>query len=220
MPNPLSMIMAGVSIAGTVGSAVVQSGAASDAAASQVEAADKGVAEQRRQFDLVQKVLSPYVEAGDTALTSQLNLLGLGGADAEKAAIDRISGGSNYLTQVAEGENAILQNASATGGIRGGNTQAALAQYRPALLNNLIQQQVGDFGNIATRGQNAAAQTGTAAQNTGNQVSNLYGQVGAAQAGNALAQGKVGSNLFSGLSQIGGQLAGSVPATSSLRTPF
>lgn len=220
MPDPLSAIMAGVSVIGSVGSAVAQSSAAGAAADAQTEAADKGIAEQRRQFDLVQEVLSPYVQAGDTALTSQLNLLGLGGEEAEQAAIDRISGGSNYLTQVAEGENAILQNASATGGLRGGNTQAALAQYRPTLLNNLVQQQVGNLGGIATRGQNAAAQTGTAAQNTGNQISNLYGQVGAAQAGNALAQGQVGANLFGNLSQIGGQLAGQVPLASSLRTPF
>jgi hypothetical protein len=102
-----------------------------------------------------------------------------------------------------------LQTASATGGLRGGNLQGALAQFRPALLSSLIDQQYGRLGGLTTLGQNAAAGTGAAAQTMGTNVTNLLGQQGAAAAGGELAQARAfgaipsaisgGLGLFSGL---------------------
>ena len=56
---------------------------------------------------------------------------------------------------VQQGQDAILQNASAIGGLRGGNTQAALAQFRPALLSQLIAEQYNRLGGLSSLGQNA-----------------------------------------------------------------
>ncbi len=202
--------LAGVAVGGaTLVSGIMQSQAAGDAAAIQGAASQAGIDEQRRQFDKVQELLKPYTEAGVPALEAQQAFLGLKGPEAERAAIERIQGGQTFQALQQQGENAILQNASATGGLRGGNLQGALAQFRPALLSNLIEQQYGRLGGLTTLGQNAAAGTGAAAQTMGTNVTNLLGQQGAAAAGAEIAQGKAfgaipsaisgGLGLFSGL---------------------
>lgn len=205
--------------AALVGSALLgarsQSSAARRAANAQTQAADAGIAEQRRQFDRVQELLNPFVDAGTQALQGQLNLAGLGGLEAQQAAIQQIAQGPEFTEMVQQGENAILQNASATGGLRGGNTQASLAQFRPAALNSLINQQYGRLGGLAGMGQNAAAGVGSAGMQTGANVSNLMQQQGAAQAGGALASGQAWGNLFG---QIG-QFAGAV-GTGAIANPF
>ena len=186
-----------------------QKKAASSAAASQSAAALAGIDEQRRQFDVAQGLLAPFTEAGTSAIGGQLALAGLSGPEAEQAAIQRIEQGPQFQALTQQGEEAILQNASATGGLRGGNTQAALAQFRPQVLSSLINQQFSNLGGIAGLGQASAAGTANAALNTGQQVSGLLGQQGAAQAGGALARGQVGANLASQVAGGLGQIVGS-----------
>lgn len=104
-----------------------------------------------------------------------------------------------------QGEDAILQNASATGGIRGGNTQGALARFRPQLLNQFFQQQYARLAGITELGQNAAAGVGNAGLSTGANISNILTNNGSAQAAAAGAQGQVFSNA---IGSLGGLIAG------------
>ena len=199
----MSFIAAAVVGSAVVG-AVVQKKSAKSAAASQSASAQQGIDEQRRQFDVAQGLLKPFTEAGTSAIGGQLALAGLSGPEAERAAIQRIEGGAQFQSLVQQGEEGILQNASATGGLRGGNTQAALAQFRPQILSGLINQQFSNLGGIAGLGQASAAGTAAAAQNTGAKISNLLQQQGAAQAGGALASGQASANLAS---QVAGGIA-------------
>jgi hypothetical protein len=160
---------------------------AGEAADAQIAAGDRGIAENRRQFDTVRELLKPYVDAGTGALGSYRNLSGLGGADAQRSEIDMLRGGPQFGSLVQQGEDAILQNASATGGLRGGNTQGALAEYRTNVLSGLIDKQLGRYGGLISIGQNSAAGTGNAAMQTGVNNSNLMQQQGAAQAGGIVA---------------------------------
>ena len=195
--------------AATLGSAViggvVQSNAARSAAGAQTEAAEAGIAEQRRQFDLIQGLLEPYVGAGESALLQQMALGGMSGPEAQQAAIAAIEGGQEFETLTRSGEEAILQNASATGGLRGGNVQGALAQFRPQVLSSLINQQYGRLGGLTTLGQNAAVGTGNAGMQTGTNIANLYGQQGAAAAGSALATGSAWGNALGGMGTLAGR---------------
>ena len=163
---------------------------AKSAAKTQAEASMAGIAEQRRQFDAMQKLLSPYVSAGTGALSSMSALSGASGADAQAKAIAAIEGGSEYKALTAQGENAILQNAAATGGLRGGNTQGALAQFRPALLSSLINQKYSQYSGLAQMGQASAAGVGSAGLQTGTNIASLLQQQGAAQAVGQLATGQ------------------------------
>lgn len=195
---------------------VVSSRASSRASNAQTAAADAGIAAQERQFAAVQKLLRPYVSAGTGALDAQEDILGLDGASQQQRAIAAIRRSPQFAELTRQGENGILQNASATGGLRGGNTQGALAQFRPALLSALIDQQFARLGGLSSMGANAAAGVGNAGMQTGNNISNLYGQIGAAQAGNALAQGAAVNSSIAGLTGAFGRYIGGQP---TLGTP-
>ena len=158
--------------------------------------------------------LDPYQSGGAQAFQQQQNILGLGDPGSQQAAYDAMAQSPQFQAMQQQGENAMLQNASATGGLRGGNMQAALAQFRPELLNELMQKQYSNLGGIAGAGlqtaQNAASMgqasaAGQAAQGiqSGNAIAGLLGQQGAAQAGGMIAGSKgVGSGLGQ-LMQVG-----------------
>jgi hypothetical protein len=174
----------------------MQASAASDAAGIQAGAAEAGIAEQRRQFDALQALLKPYTEAGLPALEQQQAFLGLRGPEEERAAIERISGGERFQELTRQGEEALLQRASATGGLRGGNIQGALAQFRPQVLNQLIEEQYGRLGGMTQLGQRSAAGVGAAGMETGVNVANLLSQQGAARAGGELGEARAYGQLF------------------------
>jgi hypothetical protein len=198
----------GGSVVGGVLSGKAQKKAANAAAGAQTEATELGIEEQRRQFDAVQKLLAPYVNAGTGALTAQQNLLGLGGVDAQRAAITQLEQSPQFQSLTQQGEQGILANASATGGLRGGNVQGALVQFRPQLLSQLIDQQYGRLGGLTSMGQNAAAGTGNAGMQTGQGISNLLQQQGAAQAGAALASGRANAQMIGSIGNAVGTFAG------------
>jgi hypothetical protein len=250
MPGPL---IAGV--VGSVASAGIAANSASTAAKAQGKAANQQIAESRRQFDVIQNLMRPYVEAGTTGLQAQLDLMGIGGRtatgpaittvpgqggapakytvngqtfntmaeaqaysdanktggisaqDAQRAAIDGLANGEQFQALTDQGEYALLASKSATGGLRGGDTAAAMAQFRPAMLQGLIDRQLAQYGGLAANGQSAAAQTGVAAQQTGQQVNQALGDRGAARAGAALAQGQAYQNAGAGILQTLGGLA-------------
>jgi hypothetical protein len=199
MPDPVTgLIVGGSQLLG----GMMQADAASEAAGIQAGASEAGIVEQRRQFDALQALLKPYTEAGLPALQQQQALLGLQGPEAEQAAIERIRGGETFQALAQQGEEALLQRASATGGLRGGNIQGALAQFRPALLNQAIEQQYGRLGGMTSLGQQSAAGVGTAGMQTGTNVANLLAQQGAARAGGELGEAKAFSGLFNLPAQV------------------
>ena len=205
---PVAAAVVGSAVVGGVMSSKAQKSAARSASNAQIQASEMGVEEQRRQFDAVQKLLKPYADAGLSGLSGQQDLLGINGTAAQQTAIGNINNSAEMQTYLQQGENAILQNASATGGLRGGNTQAALAQFRPQLLNQLINQRYQNLAGMTALGQNAAAGTGNAGMQTASNISNLYQQTGAAQAGAALAQGQASANMWNGVTGAIGQVAG------------
>lgn len=193
--------LAGIAVGGaTLVSGLAQADAAQSAAETQAGASAAGIAEQRRQFDVVQKLLEPYVTGGTKAFEQQQALVGVQGPEAQKAAIAQLQAGPTFQALQQQGENALLQQASATGGLRGGNVQAALAQFRPQLLSQLIEQQYGQLGGLAKYGQASAAGTGAAAQETGGNIAQLLAAQGAATAGGQLAAGKAFASIPSAIS--------------------
>ncbi len=306
------LISAGIGLAGSM----MQEDAAGQASQIQQNGSQQQIAEYRRQFDAVQKLMSPYVQTGTDALSQKRQLLGLGslntrpqysreelrnqlvgrftkagvapGATAGKTWQQGVTGWEDYASQndrtnstgiyapgvngtyshtpyksgefvdngqqvggideeglnaeiermfaaqssrdgmasaddeqaaaiakfenspyfkaiTRQSEDAMLQNASATGGLRGGNTMDALSKNRPILLQHLIDKQLANLTGLTDSGQNAAANLGSAGMNTGQLVSGSIGTGAAAQAGGVLGQ----SNANIGaLGSIGGMFAG------------
>ena len=195
--------------AATIGSAIIGAGvsisASNKASKTQRQAADRTVEEQRAAREEMRKLLNPYVSAGTPALQAQMAALGLSGAEAQQAYISQQEQSPFFQSLAQQGENAILANASATGGLRGGNVQGALAQFRPALLTQFLDQQYGRLAGLSTLGQASAAGVATNTLNSATNIGNAYTQAGQAQAGGILGQ----ANAFNqAIGTIGGQLPG------------
>jgi len=226
MPDPITALVVGGSQ--LIGSRT-QAKAAGEAAEIQSGAAEAGIEEQRRQFDALQAILKPYVEAGAPAMAGyrayaeagpkafeqQQALAGVLGPEKQAAAIAEIEQGGGFQARVRSGEEALLQRASATGGLRGGNIQAALAQFRPQMLEQEIERQYGRLGgfsdigretqaNLLKIGQASAAGVGAQGITTGTNISNLLAQQGAARAGGEIGQARAYGQLFN----LPGQLLG------------
>jgi hypothetical protein len=218
MPDPITALIVGGSQ--LIGSSQ-QAKAAGKAADVQSQAAEAGIEEQRRQFESLQNLLKPYVdvgvpamteyaryaEAGPKAFEQQQALAGVLGPERQREAIAQIESGGGFQASVQAGEEALLQRASATGGLRGGNIQGALAQFRPQMLQEEIERQYGRLGgfsdigretqaNLLKIGQASAVGVGAQGVETGTNISNLLAQQGAAQAGGTLGKAKAYGQLF------------------------
>ena len=226
-------IAAGV---GAIGSSVISANGAKSAADTQAQATQSGINEQNYEFNTIQRLLKPYVDAGTTALTGyngatgqyastlqQLgNLTGANGSSAQSTALQGLTSNPMYTNAMQLGQQSILQNASATGGLRGGNTIASLGYLPSQVLSGVEQQQIGNlssslmgaqglaglYGQLVSTGQNAAAGTGNAGIQTGNNITSLLGQQGAALASGTVAGANAAAGSFNTiLGGSGGQAA-------------
>ena len=170
--------------------------AAKEAANAQTNASQQGMEEQRRQFEALQALMKPYVDSGTGALAGQNDLLGLNGFDKQQSAIGNIENSPFFKSQYQQAENALLQNASATGGLRGGNFQEALADNRSNMLFGNVQQQLQNLSGVAANGQSAAAGLGGNGLQFGQNIAQGYQDIGQAQAGYQLGKGQIYQNLL------------------------
>ena len=193
--------------AGAIGSAAIGAISAGKAGAAQERMSQAGIAEQRAAREELRKLLTPYVEAGTPALQAQMGAVGLRGPAEQEAFVRQQEQSPLFQALAQQGEEAMLQQASATGGLRGGNIQGALAQFRPALLNQFLEQQYSRLGGLTTLGQQSAAGVGSAGMQSAGSIADLLAQAGAARAGTALAQGKAFSAPFNLASTLGGMSA-------------
>lgn len=217
MSDPISAIIGAVgSIGGGLISGSATRSAGRDAAAATESSTREAIEAQERQLEIAREILAPYVAVGagdDTAqgsIRAQQALLGLLGDEEQQNAISSIEQGAEYQALARQGEEAILQNASATGGLRGGNVQPALAQYRPQLLNQLIQQRYANLTGLTQLGQASAAGTASMGTTTGANIGSALQQSGINQA-NILAQtgGAIGQNVGQSIADLSGLYVGS-----------
>ncbi|WP_380778081.1 hypothetical protein [Sphingomonas sp. R86520] len=178
------------------------------AAQTQATAADKAIAEQVAARGEARGLQQPFVNAGTASLTQQMALLGLNGTADQQTSISALLSSPQYTSGVQQGEEAILANASATGGLRGGNTQNSLSRFRADLLNTTIQNQMQNLNGLTSLGQNAAAGVGNNAMNSANNIGSLLNQQGAAIAGGQIAKGNVVANNYNTMLQAAGAIAG------------
>jgi len=221
------------SLGAKIGGSIIKGSSAKRAANIQAQGAQAGIDETRRQFDALQQLMAPYVqagtenleglrpyaEAGAPALEQQQILAGLKGPEAQRAAIDALAANPEFQALSRQGEEALLQRASATGGLRGGNIQGALAQYRPQMLQSYIDQQYGRLGgltqlgqmttqNLVQLGQSSAAGQGAQGMATAANISTLLGNQAQARSGGALAQGQMLNSIFGDIMGAAGKKYG------------
>lgn len=172
------------------------------AADSRFNFAQKGIDEQRGSYSDISNLFSPYVKAGDAALQEQLSLLGLLGDGSEESAIGSVMSSPTFQSMLDTGERGILSNASATGGLRGGDVQEALAMFSPALLSSLIEKRFSQLGGLSAMGQNSAGQQAGYRSSAGSNITNLLDLQGSSQAGKYMGYNKADEGIFKSLSSL------------------
>lgn len=203
-------IGAGASLLG----AYMSSNASSDAANTQANSANNATNAQLKMYNQNVDRLSPWVSGGQNALGNLSGLLGSNGSNGVVTSpftLQQFQESPGYQFQLQQGDQAILNNASALGGVNSGNTLKSLSSFNQGLANQDYQQALQNYTNwqnqlynmnagVANLGENAAAQTGSMGTQVANQIgSNMIG------AGNALAAGQIGSSnaWANGLSNVG-----------------
>lgn len=205
----------GISTALGIAAPIVGGLLGSKSASSQQKAVTGGLDQstqlQREQFDYLKQILAPYQEAGTQALPA---LTGFINQPQQNFSFDygAYFNSPEYAALSQQSQQAALRNASATGGLRGGDAQVALASIAPQLAQQARQNAQQEFSlnqganlnrynmlqGIAGLGTGATSQLGNAAQNFGQ----IAGQ-NAALAGQARADAIGQRN-----NAIGGGLAG------------
>jgi len=237
-------IAAGVGAAGSIGSALIGSHAAGQAADQQTAAEQKvldligqGVPDANKNLtDYYGKnmaLLQPYLSTGTNALDQLNKLTSGGGFKAPTSVTEQNDPGYHFRMQ--QGQQALEQSAAAHGGALGGGELKALNQYGQDYASNeygnvynralgTYQTNFGNLQNLAGLGLNAT-NTGVSAGNlTGTGLSSniLQGLGLSTQAltgiGNAQAAGTVGSaNAWqSGLGGVAGAASGAASNLSQL----
>lgn len=198
MPDPISGIGAAVSIGGSL----IKGNAAKKAARQQTASIGKGIAELEDVQSELRDIFQPFITAGGSALNQQLASLGLLGPEAQTQFVQEQEQSPIFQALTRQGEEAMLQQAAATGGLRGGNLQGALAQYRPSILNQFLERRYDQLGGISSGGLTAATGLGTGLVGTAESVSDLFTQQGAARAGGTLGKAKAMGEMVGTLGGI------------------
>lgn len=139
--------------------------------------------ESRRQFDIGQTNLEPYLKAGKMAVGKLESLITAGPGEYTES--------PGYAFRLSEGQKALERGAAAKGGLLGGAAQKALVKYGQdyATLDydnflNRYYQSLTPYQTLAGYGQNATNTGVAAGLNTANTISNIL-QTGAATQGQA-----------------------------------
>jgi len=186
----------------------------------QIAMEKEALAQQQQQFGVTQQNLSPWITTGTGALGAESNLLGLGGNDAQQAAINALMQSPGYQSLYRNGLEANLQNASATGGIRGGNEVRSLADFGADTLAQTIQQQLANLGGISNQGLGAATGLGGLSQANSNAQTGLYGAMGASRAGATSQIGGINAGMWNSAGGFLDSLASMIPGLGGASSIF
>lgn len=197
MPNP-----AVATVATSVGGELLNRRSAKKVAGAQLDAVEQGTGELRTALEDIMASFQPFQQAGTDALSSLQAFSGLGAPEAQAAAAESVASGPLFEALSRQGEDALLANAAATGGLRGGDLQAALAQFRPTLLNEMIQQRIQNLQGLSGTGLQAAQLLAPFRFNTAEDIVSLMSKGGQIRAEKQKAFGEGLSNVFGTLSSF------------------
>jgi hypothetical protein len=135
---------------------------------------------QQQGYDDSLGFTQPYRQAGGQALQGMQNLT----TDAGRGqALQDYYAGDEYGALAGQREEQALRMGAATGGVRGGNTQASLANIAPQLGQQHLANKYGQLAGLSSMGANMSSQAGQNALGFGGAQAGLAQGFGGAQAG-------------------------------------
>ncbi len=200
--------MSWIAVAVAVGGALIGADASTSAADTQASAANNATAVQRGMYDTTAANVAPWLQAGQGSLQQLVSGTQPGGQFTPTPytpfTMDQFHQDPGYQFQLQQGQNALTNRESVSGGENSNNLKGLLSfsqglanTYYQQALNNYIQQfQIGNqtkqqgFNNASTISQDglgAGLHQGLISAQVGQSIgSNIIG------AGNAQAAGQVG----------------------------
>ena len=100
----------------------------------QEQALQQQLALQKQQYDQTRADLSQYRDQGGQGLDLLSTLLGANDSDVQADALARFSNDPTLQELMTQGQRGVLKGASATGQLRSGSAQSALAGVGPSIL--------------------------------------------------------------------------------------
>jgi len=198
-------VMLGGLALGAVGNAIKSGGekrAAQRQADSIQNASDQSAATQQQMYEQGQQATQPYAQAGTEALSQ---MQGLTTPEGQADFYNQYTQGPQYQQMQQQAEQSTLRNASATGGLRTGQSNVALASIAPQLMNNAYSQQMQGLQGLASQGAGIAGQAAGLATNVGTNVGGTQYQGGVnASAPQYQANTATSNMLGNTMGQLGG----------------
>lgn len=167
-----------------------------DDPAPQIDRVAEGQLEfQQRGLDYLQEINRLPLEYRDQAMQSLMGYYG-GDPEVQQSFVDRARSSPFYESMIQQGQEGVLRNAGSMGLSRSGNAASALNRSNQAVLQNLVNQQLGGlqgFAGTPISGQGVAGMLGQMGQTVGS----------AGMAGINARQSQQG-NVLGGLLGLGG----------------
>lgn len=178
-----------------------------DAARAQEKSNEAAQAEIRRQFNITQANLKPFLDAGTNLIGSQEEGATVEGLDSVLA---QIFGSENFQALRNERSRA-TQGQLAAGGLTRSGTALEEAARVPTELGFQIEQLLSGRGqSIVASGQNAAARTGAFGSNAASGIAGLHQNTGQSNASGILADQQAAAQRGSNLGTLAGAGIGGV----------
>ncbi len=158
------------------------------AARAQVKSSKEAIAEQQAARAAQEERLEPFAAPGQAAIQQQAALTGLGTPEEQQQAFAAFtdSPGQQFLRE--QQERALVRQASAIGGLGGGNIRTALQQQAFGRAQTDIQNQFNRLASISGTARAAATDIGQFGAGTAANIGQLQQAGGAARASGILGQ--------------------------------
>lgn len=154
-------------------SSLISGGAALYGANKTANAAEDAAAEAKRQFDIGQANAAPWLNAGKTALGSQLDLLGLpGGTGNSESSLAQLQKTPGYQFRLDQGRKNLEASSAARGGMGSGKSGVAMQKYGQDYGTNEYNNRLNQLSSLSGSGQVQANTSANAGQQYGTEAGN------------------------------------------------
>lgn len=195
MPSvSVPVIAAGVAGAGSIAGGLINSSATSSAANTEANAANQASQVQQNIYNQTRSDLSPFLNAGQGALSQLSSLLGINGGTGagpnDSALYSALQNYPGYNFSMQQGLQAVNQSGAARGLLNSGATIKNATQYGQGLAQSTLGSYLSNLLSVGQLGENAGSITGSTGASAGNSIGNSL-----ISAGNAAGSGQLGSSL-------------------------
>lgn len=199
--------VAGAIVVGGIGSSLLQSDAAGNAADTQSQSTAAATGEQRRQYDTTREDFRPYREVGYRTLPtleSEVNRL---------PTPQEVMSDPGYQFGLDQGQKALDRKAAAAGGRVSGASLKAASEYATNYATTGYdaaykrrQDRLNRLAALAGIGQTAVSGGANLGQQSSNAISGLISSQGDATAAAGLARGNIWGNAINSLTASGSRV--------------